>query len=305
MMTNSSRPHFRRREFLTIATAGLGAFAVRPFGSLAAAADETIPALKAPVGLQLWSLRNELPKDLPGTLAKVRGMGFSQVEGAGLWKKPVAELRAALDGAGLTTVSAHMDFERLRDDLPGALNEAKALGASWVVCPWIPHKGDAFTREDTLKAAETFNKIGKGTSTAGLHFSYHCHGYEFVQSKEGTLFDTLAANTDATNVTFQIDVFHCYLGGGDPAPLITQYAPRVKSLHLKDLKKGWTVVPGKAIAPPESDVPVGSGQLDMPGILKAAVAAGVGMYFIEDESNEPLSHIPQSVAFLKGLRAPA
>ena len=170
---------------------------------------------------------------------------------------------------------------------------------------WIPHKGDAFTREDTLKAAETFNKSREGDVDCGpALLVYRCHGYEFVQSKEGTLFDTLAANTDATNVTFQIDVFHCYLGGGDPAPLITQYRPRVKSLHLKDLKKGWTVVPGKAIAPAESDVPVGSGQLDITGILKAAVTAGVGMYFVEDESDEPLSHIPQSVAFLKGLRAP-
>jgi len=304
-MTPPSRPRFRRREFLTLAGAGLGALAIKPFSGVAAAADDTIAALHAPVGLQLWSLRKELPKDLPGTLAKVRAMGFTQVEGAGLWGKKAAELRAALDTAGLTTVSAHMEFERLRDDLPGALAEAKALGSSWVVCPWIPHKGDSFTREDTLKAADTFNTIGKGTASAGLHFSYHCHGYEFVQSKEGTLFDTLAANTDPANVTFQIDVFHCYFGGGDPAPVITQYAPRVKSLHLKDLKKGWTVVPGKAIAPPEADVPVGSGQLDMPGILAAAVKAGVGMFFIEDESNEPLSHIPQSVAFLKGLHTSA
>jgi sugar phosphate isomerase/epimerase len=301
-MTTPSLPHLCRREFLTLTASGLAAVAIKPFSAAAAALDETIPALHAPVGLQLWSLREELPKDLPGTLAKVRAMGFTQVEGAGLWKQKVADLRAALDAAGLETVSAHMEFERLRDDLPGALAEAKALGASWIVCPWIPHKNDRFTREDTLGAAETFNKVGKGISSAGLHFSYHCHGYEFIQSKEGTLFDTLAANTDAANVTFQIDVFHCYLGGGDPAPLITQYASRVKSLHLKDLKKGWTVVPGKAIAPPEADVPVGTGQLDMPAILKAAVSAGVQMYFIEDESNEPLSHIPQSVGYLRALK---
>src|SRR5215217_2252015 len=118
-----------RRAFLNTVVTGL---------ALPAAARAWSPAvqdirtpLNGPVGLQLWSVREYLPKDLAGTLTKVRALGFREVEGAGLWKHTAAELRAALDAAGLRCQSAHMPFERLRDDPAGAFAEAKAIGASW------------------------------------------------------------------------------------------------------------------------------------------------------------------------------
>ena len=291
-----------RREFLSTVAAGLTASALRPAWSFGAEAPEIKTPLNGPVGLQLWSLREFLPKDLPGTLAKVRAMGFRDVEGAGLWKHTVSELRSALDTAGLRCPSAHMGFERLRDDLSGALAEAKALGAKGVVCPWIPHTGNVFTRDDAVKAAEAFNRFGKAAQDAGLTFGYHCHGYDFVPSAEGTLFDTIAGIADPKLVTFQIDVFHAYHGGADPAQLIAKHGGRVKSLHLKDLKKGVVVKVGTATAEPEVDVPVGSGQIDMPAVLRAAKKAGTPMYFVEDESKDPLGHIPQSVAYLTNVK---
>ena len=266
----------------------------------ASSQDEIKTALNGPVGLQLWSLREYLPKDLRGVLAKVRGMGFREVEGAGLWRHTAADLRGALDAAGLRCQSAHMGFERLRDDLPGAFAEVKAIGATWVVCPWIPH-GNAFTRDDALKAAEAFNKFGTAAEQAGLRFAYHCHGYEFVPSDEGTLFDTLSAATNAARVGFQIDVFHALLGGANPAQLIDRYKDRVVSLHLKDLEKGFAIKPGTATAPAEADVPVGTGQVDMPSVLRAAMRAGARLYFLEDESADPWGHIPQSVVYLKNF----
>jgi sugar phosphate isomerase/epimerase len=257
--------------------------------------------LNGPVGLQLWSLREYLPKDLRTTLVRVRAMGFREVEGAGLWKHTAQELRAALDAAGLRCQSAHMGFERLRDDPGGAFAEVKALGATWIVCPWIPH-GDTFSREDALKAAEAFNTCAKAGAGAGLRFAYHCHGYEFVPSPEGTLFDTLAGASDPAAVTFQIDVFHAFLGGADPVKLIERYKDRVTSLHLKDLKPGFPVKAGTATAPPEADVPVGTGQVDMASVLRAAVKTGPKLYYLEDESSDPWQHIPQSVTYLKKFR---
>ncbi len=283
-----------RREFLTTVAAGLGASAVT--STSPAAQNEIKTALNGPVGLQLWSLREYLPKDLRGVLAKVRGMGFREVEGAGLWGHTAAELRAALDAAGLRCQSAHIGFERLRDDLSVAFAEVKAAGASWAVCPWIPHK--VFDRDVTLQAAEAFNKFATAAESAGLRFAYHCHGYEFV-SPEGTLFETLAGATDPKRVMFQVDVFHAFLGGTDPARLIERYTGRVVSLHLKDLAKGVTVKAGTAIGRPEDDVPVGSGQVGMPSVLRAAMKAGTSLYYIEDESSDPWGHIPQSVAYLK------
>lgn len=288
-----------RRQFLTTVAAG---FAV-PAGTRAwpGTQDEIKTVLNGPVGVQMWSFREYLPKDLPGTLAKVRAMGFREVEGAGLWKRTVGELRAALDTAGLRCQSAHMGFERLRDDSAGAFAEAKALGASWVVCPWISHEKE-FTREDALKSAEVFNKVATAADAAGLRFAYHCHGYEMVPSPEGTRFDTLAQNTDPKRVMFQVDVFHTLHGGADPVALINRYAARVKSLHLKDLKKGVAITKGTGTATPDVDVPLGTGQVDWPAVLRAATKAGTSLYYVEDESADPFGHIPQSLQYLKRLK---
>jgi len=288
-----------RRNFLTTCVAGVAA----PAGLRAwlSSQEEIKTALNGPVGLQMWSLREYLPKDLAGALAKVRAMGFREVEGAGLWKHTAADLRSALDSAKLRCQSAHMQFERLRDDAPGAFAEAKALGATWVVCPWIPHDKE-FTRDDALKSAEAFNKVAAAAEADGLRFAYHCHGYEMLPAPEGTRFDTLAQNTDPKRVTFQIDVFHALDGGADPVDLINRYASRVTSLHLKDLKKGVVIKKGSGTAPPEDDVPLGTGQVDWPAVLRAAVKAGASLYYLEDESTDPWGHIPLSVQYLRGVK---
>jgi sugar phosphate isomerase/epimerase len=290
-----------RRDFLAATASGLGAAALRLRPAHAADRAEIKSPVNGPIGLQLWTLREYLPKDLAGTLAKVRALGFREVEGAGLWKHTAPELRAALDAAGLVCSSTHVGFERLRDDAAGAIGEAKAMGATAVVCPWIPHE-KAFTRDDALKSAAAFNGFGKAAREAGLRFGYHCHGYEFVPSTEGTLFDTLAMNSDKELVAFQVDVFHAYRGGADPARLIEKHGRRVTSLHLKDLKKGIPVEAGNADTTPDADVPVGSGQIDYPAVLRAAVKAGTSMYYLEDESADPWGHVPQSVAYLEKLK---
>ena len=293
-----------RRHFLSTVAAGFAAPALgRGDASPVAAGfqEEIKTALNGPVGLQLWSLREYLPKDLRGTLAKVRALGFREVEGAGLWKHSVQEMRAALDAAGLRCQSAHMPFERLRDNPAAAFAEAKAVGASWVVCPWIPHDKE-FTREDALKSGEVFNTVAAAAEQEGLRFAYHCHGYEMLPAPEGTRFDTLAHNTDPRRVTFQVDVFHTLHGGGNPAELIGRYADRVTSLHLKDLKKGEAITKGTGVGRPEDDVPVGTGQVDWPSVLRAAVKARALLYYLEDESADPWNHIPQSLSYLRGLK---
>ena len=290
-----------RREFLTTVAVGVGAAALAPEWASAAEGHTIKSPLNGPIGLQLYSLREYLPKDLTGTLAKVRAMGFREVEGAGLWKHTASELLSALESAGLRCNSAHMGYERLRDNLSSVLEEAKVVGATSILCPWIPHK-EAFTREDALAAAEVFNRVGKAARDARIRFGYHIHGYEMVPSTEGTLFDTLAQAADPQLVTFQVDVFHTFHGGADPAELITKYSGRVRSLHLKDIKKGYARETGKGTATPDADVPVGTGQIDWPAVLRAAMKAGASEYYVEDESTDPLTHIPQSVAYLQGLK---
>ena len=291
-----------RRQFVTTLAGAIAA--LRAVSASTPWASPLIDSpLNGPIGLQLWSLRAYLPKDVPGTLARIKAMGFTEVEGAGLWGQTAAGLRAALDTAGLSCRSAHMGYERLRDDLRGALAEARALGATEVICPWIPHD-TGFTREVTLRAADVFNRAGAAARTEGLRFAYHSHGYEFVPSTEGTLFDTFLAAADPKTVAIQVDVFHTYHGGGDPVRVIERLGARATSLHLKDLKKGVPVVAGAGTGTPDMDVPVGSGQIDMAAVLVAARKAGTARYYVEDESATPLENIPKSLGWLQAFRYP-
>ncbi len=290
-----------RRSFLTTVAAGIGAAALRPSFALAAGRGPIKSALNGPVGLQLWSVREYGAKDVPGTLAKVSAMGFRDIESAGLWRHTLPDFRAALDTAGLKCRSSHFGLDRLTADLAGALAEARGLGAAHVICPWIPHE-KGFTREDALRVGAEFNKIGKAAKDAGLVFGYHPHGYEFVPSPEGQLFDTLLGATDPALVMFQVDVFHAYHAGADPVKLIEKLGKRVVSLHLKDQKKGYPREAGKDGATPDADVPVGTGEVDFAAVLRAAIKAGTAFYFIEDESKDPLGHIPQSIAYVEAFK---
>ena len=126
-----------------------------------------------------------------------------------------------------------------------------------------------------------------------------------MPSTEGTLFDTLAGATDPQQVAIQVDVFHTFHGGADPAAVIAKLGPRATSLHLKDLKKGAPVIAGAGVGTADIDVPVGTGQIDMPAVLAAARKAGTSLYYVEDESATPLANIPKSLAWLQAFRYPA
>jgi sugar phosphate isomerase/epimerase len=287
-----------RRDFLTTMAAGAGVAALRP--AWAADPPEVKTRLNGPVGLQLYSLREALKKDVPGTLAKVRALGIREVETAGTWGQTAEEHRAALDRAGLVCRASHMGMDKLAN-LPAAFKEVKTLGARWVVCPWIPHE-KAFGREDALKAAEAFNTVARAAKDEGLRFAYHCHGYEFVSSAEGTLFDTLVGATDPALVSYEIDVFWAKAGGGDPVKVIDKLSGRVPFLHVKDMRKGLVFAPGSSGSKEDSNVAVGTGQVDWPSVLRAAVKSGTEVYYIEDESPDPLAQIPLSLRYLEGLK---
>lgn len=291
-----------RRTFLGAMAAGIGGAAFGNRTSLAsdALAPEVKTGLGAPVGLQLWSLREYAPKDLPGTLAKLRALGVVHVESAGLYGLEPAALRAAFDKAGLKCSGAHIGYDRWQKDGAAAAKEAAALGARFATVAWIKGQ-DAFTREHALKAAEVFNAAGKACAAEGVRFCYHCHGYEFVPSPDGTLWDTIVKNTDAKLVSFEVDVFWAKAGGADPAKVIAALPGRVPLLHVKDVAKGLTFPAGTSHADATSNVPVGTGQIDWPAVFKAAKAAGGEIYYIEDESPKPWEQIPQSLKYLSGL----
>ena len=258
-------------------------------------------SFKGPIGLQLYSLRNDFPKDVPGTLKRVKEMGFTNVELAGTYNLSPEQFRAELDKAGLKARSMHASFESLRDKPDRVMADAKALGVEYVGCAWIPHDGTNFTEADIEKAATVFNAAGAKARAAGFRFFYHTHGYEFRPHGSGNLFDLLMSKTDANNVLVQMDVFWVQHPGYDPVQLFVKYGKRIKLMHLKDMKKGLKG-DTTGTAPADSDVVLGTGQIEWPRLLAAAKKAGVAYYFIEDEASTAAEQIPLSLKYLEQIK---
>jgi sugar phosphate isomerase/epimerase len=227
-------------------------------------------------------------------------MGFDDVETAGTYGMSVADFAAALKKAGLVARSGHFPYERFRDDAAGVVRDAKTLGASFVACAWIPHEGK-FNRETALRAAEVFASAGRAAKAEGLRFAYHLHGYEWEPSAEGTLFDVLLAKSPPDLVNFEVDILWAKAGGADPAALIEKLKGRVPLTHLKDMARGTTYTPPTTQIPETANVVLGTGILDLPGILKAAERAGVEYHFLEDEHPQSLAQLPRSLEYLRRI----
>jgi sugar phosphate isomerase/epimerase len=259
------------------------------------------PSFKGPIGLQLYSLRAQFSHDVPATLQTVEDFGIQNVELAGTYNLPPAKFKEMLKAHGLKPVSGHFPYERYRDDVEGIARDAKALGLRYVGCAWIPHEGD-FDETECRNAIAVFNKAGQALAKHGLRFFYHVHGYEFQPYGQGTLFDLLMSETNPKQVHFQMDIFWIAFPGRDPVKLLAQYGSRWELMHLKDMKKGLKTGSLSGGTDVTNDVALGTGQLDIPAILKAAKKAGVKWYFIEDESPTSEKQIPQSLKFLEQVR---
>jgi sugar phosphate isomerase/epimerase len=280
-----------RRSFLGAVAGGVAA--ATAFRGLAHAAGGTKP----PLGLQLWSVRNMLAKDVPGTLAQVKAWGFDEVETFGPFG---AEIAPQLEAAGLKVRAMHVGYDRLSGDMASALRDADAVGATTLLNPYLPHQQKPMaSREEILNAAGDFAKWSKQCRAAGKRFGYHIHGQEFGPAPEGTLFDVLAKES-GPDVGFEADVYWVKAGGADPVALMKKYPGRIWYTHLKDMARG--VAPGsEATHREESNVVLGTGQMDVKGILAAGPEAGVEVHFIEDESADPAGQIPKSVAYYRAL----
>jgi sugar phosphate isomerase/epimerase len=287
-----------RREFMSLVSTGLLASAT---GAWAQPAEGLRRPFSAGLALQLYSLRHRFKAgDVDGALALTRDWGLRHIEGNAPDGMTSQAFAAKLAAHGLSAMGTGVDFGALAGDLGPAIADAKALGATYVMCAWIPH-GDAFTLADVDKAAAAFNTAGKAFTAAGLTFMYHCHGYEFVPGPGGTLFDTLAAKTDPGHVAFEMDVFWAVRGGADPVALLEKYPGRFKATHIKDIAKGTPLGDRTGHAPDETNVPLGQGQIDWPAVFRASAKAGVEWHIIEDESPTVERQVPLTLKYLAGL----
>jgi sugar phosphate isomerase/epimerase len=278
-----------RRDFVRL---GAGAVAA----SIAAGRLGAAP-LRLPIGLQLYSVRDLLPKDFDGTLAKVHAAGYTEVEAAGYFGRSAEEFRKAMDQAGLRCVSTHHTMDLLLKQQDELIDYGHRLGLDYIICPWPsrrdPQAKGPMTLDDWRWAAGKLNQIGEKVKAAGMIFGYHNHGPEFGSEGGVVFYDELLRLTDPKLVVFELDCGWAASTGRSPVDYLGKSPERFPLLHVKDMVKG-------ANGQFHSTV-MGRGTVDYRPILRAATA--LKHYFIEQEEFDldPIEAIRLDAEYMRKL----
>lgn len=250
------------------------------------------------IALQLYSLRNEMKVDPVKYHKMIAEWGISALEGGGGYGMSDAEYQKLLAENNLKIVGVGADYNRLKTDPAGIITDAKKYGAKYATCYWIPHAEGPISMEEMKEATDLFNQTGELLAKEGITLTYHPHGYEFANSGSGTPMDYMLEN--AKNFKFNMDVFWVKMGGGDPLAIMKAHPGKFPQLHLKDRKIGTPGSPdGRGDV--EANVILGTGDIDIAGLIKEAKKQGTKYLVIEDESSRSVTQIPQSVAFIKSV----
>ena len=285
----------KRREFLINSGLVLGTLAITP--SLA------FTTKKRPIGIQLWTLRETLPKDVKGVLAQVAKAGFTEVETFGFSPKDnaffgtsVQDFKAILDANGLKATSNHFDFNHYiktgdLSDLQAYISAAKTLGSEYVVIPWISPDLRGTSADDYKKLAAGVNKVAQECHAAGLKLAYHNHDFEFTKFGDTNGYEILLNETDPKLVDFELDLYWAVRAGHNPLDLFKQHPGRFTMWHVKDMDK----------ANKEWNAEIGKGAIDFKAIFAQAKLSGMKRFFLEHETNyipNPLESIKTSFDYI-------
>jgi len=286
-----------RRTFIKQASiAAAGAMILPSFAcsSSASAADKT-------VGLQLYSLREQLPKDVRGTIAKVAQAGYKEVETYGyslkdkFWGLDPKSFKALLDENGLTVPSGHYGMDLFmgtgnQDELKTYIEAANIIGSKYVVVPYL---GDSLRggEDQWKKLAAKLNEAAQLCKAGGLNVGYHNHNFEFDKIGETTGYEILLNNTDPKAVDFEMDLYWVVRSGNDPLKLFKEHPGRFPMWHVKDMDKADNTI----------NTEVGSGSINFKNIYADAKQAGLKHLIVEQEnfSLDPFVSIKQSADYIK------
>jgi sugar phosphate isomerase/epimerase len=257
------------------------------------------------IGIQLYTLRNELKTDTAGTLKAVAAAGYKQVEPFG-FPDADALIKGSQD-AGLKINSTHFQWESAVNpkdegfsDFMKIVEKAKGLGLSHLVVPYL-QEGNRKTLDDYKKVAANLNKAAAKAKEAGIQLCYHNHNFEFQPMEGGKSGFDVFIEEFSSDMRFELDLFWVKLGGKDPVELIQKLAGRVEQLHLKDLKDGIKL-PEFGKVPNDAFQELGDGIIPTEPVLVAAEKAGIKHCHVEqDQSPDALASIKQSIGYLNKL----
>lgn len=299
--------HYKRRDFLRLGTGLLAGFAAIPaIGCNTGTAgkkdneaeDVYTPAALAAFGLQLYTLRDDFPKDPKAVLKQVADMGYTQIEGyegdKGIfWGMSPNEFKEYTGSIGLSMVATHCNINK---DFEKKAAEAAEVGLKYLISPWI---GPQKSLDDFKRFADEFNQRGETCKQNGIRFAYHNHDYSFKEMDGQLPQDVMMANTDPALVDFEMDIYWVITGGQDPETWFKKYKDRFRLCHVKDRSKTPVEDNGK------NSVDLGTGSIDFVKILKTARDNGMQYFIVEQEAypnGTPLEAVKVDAEYMKNLK---
>ncbi len=281
-MTGIPSQELNRRSFISKTALGLAAAAT--LGKLHSAQAAT--RRRIPVGLQLYSLREQCKDNLPGMLTAVSKIGYKGVEFAGYHERTAKELRKLLDDNGLVCCGTHTPYESvLSNKLQETIEFNQTLGNPFLIVPWMEGK----SKQDWLDKAKLFNDIAAKVKSEGMWVGYHAHAHDFDKF-DGTSAWDLFFGTTQPEVIMQLDTANCRDGGADPVAVLKKYPGRARTIHLKPSGAG-----------PEGAI--GEDQVNWKEVFAFCESDGkTEWYIVEHEtSKDPLNAVKRNFDALKRM----
>ncbi|NHN28585.1 sugar phosphate isomerase/epimerase family protein [Paenibacillus agricola] len=245
------------------------------------------------VGLQLYTLRDDLAADFRGTLRRVAELGYEGVEFAGYGGLAAEELNELLKELNLKAIGAHVSLVNTRADIDKEIAYLKTIGAQYYIIPHIA-ADDRKDGEAWKELFEFFEQAGAKVREAGLTFGYHNHAFEFeLKIGDEFVFDAMYSSTTPENVVVEMDVCWVQYAKQDPLQYVLRYASRLPLLHLKDFRSSDN--------PQMDTVELGQGEVDLVNVIKASSDAGVEWLIVEQDrcANPPLESVESSLKWVK------
>jgi sugar phosphate isomerase/epimerase len=253
----------------------------------------SFPSTGQEAGLQLNSFSKDFSSDAPATMKKAKELGFSYVEMSGTYGLSFPQFIKLLAVNELAAVSFETSLAKLAESPQAVADEARSYGSKYIVCPSAAM--DSFSKEDAEEISQVLNHAGKILAQNGLLLCYHAKGKEFSTLGNETIFDHLVEKIDPRFVYLAMNVFAIKEAGKEPIDFLKKYPTRFILVYLKDGQIGS----GKAKAP--TNVSLGTGDVGILEIMRAAHELGIQYFFIEDESENAEQRISESLAFLKTI----
>ncbi len=277
-----------RREFLS----ALGAAALSGRAGWLEGSRPGRAARLDRIGIQLYTVRRELAKDVEGTLRRLAEIGFREVEFAGYPEGTAQSLRKILDRLRLAAPSGHVGLQALRSDWDRTLDQAATVGQRYVVVASVP-ENERRTGDDWKRVAALFNKAGETARAKGLQLAYHNHDFEFVPLEGRVPYDVLLQETDPRLVQLEMDLYWITKGGQDPLAYFAKWPGRFPLVHVKDLDA----------TPRHFFTDVGNGTIDFKRIFQRAKQAGIRHFFYEQDEvpGSPFDAARTSYRYLRAL----